>query len=69
MPDPLPAALIARLVRARRAARAPEPADLGTAFGLDFRLDEQREGAAEARPDGSAGPTWLERWFPGRSGR
>lgn len=63
MPDRLPAALIARLVRTRHAGRALEPADLGTAYGLDFRLDLQAKDSCAAKAEGPAAPTWIKRWF------
>lgn len=60
----LPAArpsLIARLKRRRqRALRRQEPADMGTAFGMEQWLNERDHGGAAgpARPRG-----WLLRWL------
>ena len=63
----LPAAmpsLIARLTRRRqRRLRPQEPADMGTAFGMEQWLDEREHGgapaASPARPR-----AWLARWWP-----
>lgn len=49
----------------RRAPRAQEPADMGTAFGMEQWLDERDHGStATSRPVQSA-PTQAEaRWMP-----
>lgn len=57
------ASLIARLTRRRaRALRQPEPADMGTAFGMEQWLDERDHGST--RP-GTAPVrrSWLPRWW------
>ena len=52
----------------RRAPRAQEPADMGTAFGMEQWLDERDHGApAATRPMQSspakAGARWIPRWL------
>jgi hypothetical protein len=57
------ASLLARLTRRRpRALRQPEPADLGTAFGMEQWLDERDHGVL---PPASAPVrrAWLPRWL------
>ena len=63
MPAAASPSLIARLTRRRpRAVRQPEPADLGTAFGMEQWLDERDQGGA--RPSGApARRSWLPRWL------
>lgn len=65
MPTANAPSLLARLTRRRRATRRPpEPADMGTAFGMEQWLDERDHGgrpAAAAAP--SAKRTWLPRWL------
>jgi hypothetical protein len=69
MSDARTPSLLARLTRTRRAAALrPDPADMGTAFGLDYMLDQERA-AAQARADHA--PTeshWLGRWLTGKPG-
>lgn len=61
-----------RRAPARRGTRRPsEPADLGTAFGLECSLDEAELPVmtASAVPPPAAGPlgvSWLTRWRDGR---
>ncbi len=57
------ASLLARLTRRRpRALRQPEPADLGTAFGMEQWLDERDHGVV--RPGTTpARRSWLPRWL------
>ena len=67
----LPAAapsLLARLTRQRRATRRlPEPADMGTAFGMEQWLDERDHGGRPATtPTRSARRSWLPRWLQGQ---
>jgi len=60
-------ALFARFLQPRpRAARAQEPADMGTAFGMEQWLDECDRSKAPARPADPArrGVRWLPRWLP-----
>lgn len=55
----------------RRAPRAQEPADMGTAFGMELWLDERDHGSAAApRPLQSVQSTpiraearWMPRWL------
>ena len=52
----------------RRAPRAQEPADMGTAFGMEQWLDERDHGSAAAtRPEQSAlskaDARWIPRWL------
>jgi hypothetical protein len=60
MVPPLPPSMLARLFGRRPTPpREPEPADMGTAFGLDQTLD---------RPDGYRAPAPDEHplaWLPG----
>ena len=42
------------------AARDPEPADFGTAFGLDMSLLPHDDAGAESEPD-AAPNAWLQR--------
>ena len=59
-------ALFARLSRPRpRASRRQEPADMGTAFGMEQWLDECDQPAAPARLASLArhGVRWLPRWL------
>jgi hypothetical protein len=51
------ASILYRLDRSHRAPAAPDPADLGTAFGLDLSM----EPPAPEAGDEAAAPTWLER--------
>lgn len=69
MPASATPSLIARLTRRRpRMLRQPEPADMGTAFGMEQWLDERDHGAPPAAAP--AGPTreaaaarWIPRWL------
>ena len=52
----------------RRPPRAQEPADMGTAFGMEQWLDERDHGSAAAtRPEQSAlskaDARWIPRWL------
>lgn len=63
MPASATPSLIARLTRRRqRTLRQPEPADMGTAFGMEQWLDERDQGGL---PSGStpARRSWLPRWL------
>ncbi len=65
---PAPPSLFALLTgRRRRAARAPEPADLGTAFGMEQWLDEAEHLPPE--PVGRPRRSWLKRWLQAGTGR
>ena len=66
MPPAAALSLLARLTRQRRhTRRLPEPADMGTAFGMEQWLDERdRCGRPAAAPAPSAKRTWLPRWLP-----
>ena len=60
MDDSTPRSLLSRLFGRRGArARAQEPADMGTAFGLDWTMDEP----PAAPPALSAAPV-KRRWLP-----
>ena len=69
MPPAVSPTLINRLTRRRpRMLRQPEPADMGTAFGMEQWLGEREHGA----PQAAAAParrSWLPRWLQGASGR
>lgn len=52
----------------RRAPRAQEPADMGTAFGMEQWLDERDHGAPAAprpvqAPPAKAEARWMPRWL------
>lgn len=60
-----PWGLLRRMVPQRAAQRLPDPADMGTAFGLDFCLSEREPGAEEAAGELIEGPdALLRRMFP-----
>ena len=65
MPPAAALALLARLTRQRRhIRRLPEPADMGTAFGMEQWLDERDRGGRPATaPAPSAKRSWLSRWL------
>ena len=70
MPLAVTPSLLARLTgQRRRGRRQPEPADLGTAFGMEQWLDERDQGglsattAATPAPATAAKRTWLPRWL------
>lgn len=60
--------LLQRLARGRRAVREPEPADLGTAFGLEQTV-EDTEWAPRATPAPAERPGWWRRWSTRGSAR
>ena len=63
LPARLPS-LIARLMRRRqRTARPLEPADMGTAFGMEQWLDERDGGAHLAVAVSVQQRSWLPRWM------
>jgi len=62
--------LLARLTRRQpRTARQQEPADMGTAFGMEQWLGERDHGGV--RPPVPAGlrRSWLPRWLQGAAAR
>ena len=63
LPALLPS-LIARLTRRRqRTARPLEPADMGTAFGMEQWLHERDGGAHPAVLPSLRQRSWLPRWL------
>ena len=68
MPPANAPSLLTRLTRRRwRVVRCQEPADMGTAFGMEQWLDERDHGG---QPAGA--PTrrsWLPRWLQGTAPR
>ena len=72
-PNMLPFTLSSLLGRKNRSARrgaprAQEPADMGTAFGMEQWLDERDHGTKAAAPQSLAAPTamssrWVPRWL------
>ena len=61
--------LLTRLTRRRpRTRRQPEPADMGTAFGMEQWLDERDHGGLPASSP-PARRSWLSRWLPTASQR
>ncbi len=71
MSSTLSSLLLMRLNRTRRTRRAPDPADMGTAFGLEYILDQAREDPDAAAPEAAAprATPWLRRWWQGKPGR
>ncbi|WP_395700502.1 hypothetical protein [Aquabacterium sp.] len=70
MPEARNPLLLMRLARARRAPRSPDPADMGTAFGLDFILDEAAaDGSSDPVSDASPAAEWFRRWLPAKPAR
>jgi hypothetical protein len=72
MPPAVAPSLLARLTRARRRGRRlPEPADMGTAFGMEQWLDERDHGrpppATPTKAPGHPRRAWLPRWLQGPS--
>lgn len=69
LPFALPSLLARLRPERRRAARAQEPADMGTAFGMEQWLDEREHGApapAKVQP-GATGHGWMPRWLQRRA--
>ena len=84
MPPAVAPSLLARLTgRRRHRQRRPEPADMGTAFGMEQWLDERDHGATPAatRPTSTNASThasnttttakrdWWSRWLHGDGAR
>jgi hypothetical protein len=67
MPPAVAPSLLARLTRRRRRSRRPpEPADMGTAFGMEQWLDERDHNRApDTTRAAPARRNWLARWLPG----
>lgn len=65
-----PASLLARLTgRRRRALRELEPADMGTAFGMEQWLGASAaEEAPLAAPAKQVSRSWRSRWLPSGGG-
>lgn len=57
--------LLIRLSRSTRRSsrRAQEPADMGTAFGMESILDQQPLGDAPAKTPAAGAAGWLPRWL------
>lgn len=68
MPDAAKPSLLYRMTHSRRPPRAQEPADMGTAFGLEQSLDEiETDAALGLQPQAATSPLdWLQRLLPGR---
>ena len=56
-----PWGLLRKMVPQRSAERLPDPADMGTAFGLDFCLSEREPGTDDASGELIEGPEALLR--------
>ena len=56
-----PWGLLRRMVPQRSAERLPDPADMGTAFGLDFCLSEREPAADDGSGELVEGPDALLR--------
>ena len=56
-----PWGLLRRIVPQRSTERAPDPADMGTAFGLDFCLANRDASLTDVVPDAIEGPDALLR--------
>lgn len=66
----LPAlSLISRLAGRRGVVREPEPADMGTAFGMEQWLDEADEVLAPAPAKPAQRRAWWPRWLMRASAR
>ncbi len=64
MSDAHSPSLLARWSRARRATpRAQDPADMGTAFGLEYSLDQDAAYANHPASDAPVDTGWLQRWL------
>ena len=61
MAEPSAPSLLQRLSLGRRAVREPEPADLGTAFGLEQTV-EDTEWAPPTPPATPERHGWWRRW-------
>lgn len=70
MPHPTERSLFDRLTRRRpRAARAPEPADMGTAFGMEQWLATPGSELAAPGTVPQPAPKPRSRWLPGSGKR
>lgn len=69
MSDALNPSLLMRLARARRSPVTPDPADMGTAFGLDYILDEAAQKLGSETLPAEPGAAWYRRWLPGKPAR
>lgn len=68
MPSANLPSLLTRLTRRRRhRVRCQEPADMGTAFGMEQWLDEHDHGGQPASTP--ARRRWLPRWLQGAAQR
>ena len=68
MPTASPPSLLSRLTRQRRrVGRCQEPADMGTAFGMEQWLGERERGGQPA--SAPARRSWLSRWLQGTAPR
>ncbi len=64
MSDANSPSLLARWSRIRRVTpRAQDPADMGTAFGMEYSLDQSAHPAGESTGDAPVDPSWLQRWL------
>ncbi len=64
MSTPARLSLIERLMRDDASRREPDPADMGTAFGMEQTLDQPETDDA---PASNLGPfAWLAQLLPGR---
>jgi len=57
--------LLARWKRAWRPVHADDPADYGTAFGLDLSMEEGVPHAVERPASAAPADGWLSRWWRG----
>lgn len=55
--------LFSRLAGRRGVVREPEPADMGTAFGMEQWLDEADEAPAPAPAQTRMRRSWWRRWM------
>jgi len=69
MADDRSSSLLARWTRQRRSVpRKPDPADMGTAFGMEFILDQSLMLPAEVMPvEPPQEPGWFDRWRSGKA--
>ena len=68
MSDAAKPSLLYRMTHSHRPSRPQEPADMGTAFGMEQSLDEMETDAALGLQPTAATSAldWLQRLLPGR---
>lgn len=68
MPDARSPSLLDRWTQAlRMPPRDPEPADMGTAFGMECSLGQDLPAAGRSASAAGNDPGWFQRWLARRS--